>query len=58
MLAIHASWVMAPHLARGERVSPARLLGEEIDARDLSPEEFDARVSEMRDKPDDEQEEG
>jgi hypothetical protein len=33
-------------------------LGEEIDARDLSPEEFDARVSEMRDEPDDEQEEG
>jgi hypothetical protein len=49
MLAVHASWVIAPHLARGERVTPSRLLGEEIDARDLTPDEFDERVREMRD---------
>jgi hypothetical protein len=49
MLAVHASWVIAPHLARGERVTASRLLGEEIDARDLTPDEFDARIREMRD---------
>lgn len=48
MLAVHAAWVMAPHLARGERVTAGRLLGEEIDPRDMSPEEFDERVRAMR----------
>jgi hypothetical protein len=57
MLAVHAAWVISPHLARGEQVTAARLLGEEIDARDLSPDEFDERVREMRDNESMDQEE-
>jgi hypothetical protein len=49
---------MAPHLARGERPTPARLLGEEIDARDLSPEEFDERIRAMREESDNDADEG
>lgn len=48
MLALHAAWTMQPHCK--ERITPAMLLGEEIDAARMSPDQFAERMRRLREE--------